>query len=54
MGRASGMARARARVRPAINADSRCDFAIGSQMTVLGISDAAFQPDFHGVLVDVQ
>jgi hypothetical protein len=29
-------------------------FAIGSQMTVLGISGAAFEPDFHGVLVDVQ
>jgi len=23
-------------------------------MTVLGISDAAFEPDFHGVLVDVR
>ena len=29
-------------------------FAIGSQFTVLGISDCDFEPDFHGVLVDVR
>ena len=29
-------------------------FAAGSKMTVLGISDAAFEPVFHGVLVDVR
>jgi len=34
------------RQRPAINADSLCDLAIGSQMTVLGISDATCKRPF--------